>query len=61
MSKQALYAPLLPLTEQKCIVEEIERRLSVVAAAEAAVAANLARSGRLRQAILHQAFSGQLV
>jgi type I restriction enzyme, S subunit len=53
--------PLPPLAEQQRIVEEVERRLSVVAAAEAAVAATLTRSGRLRQTILQRAFSGRLV
>jgi type I restriction enzyme S subunit len=32
-----------------------------VAALEASLAANLARAGRLRQAILRRAFAGQLV
>ncbi len=53
--------PLPPLPEQHRIVAEVERRLSVVAAMEAAVAANLARAGRLRQAVLKRAFEGRLV
>ena len=53
--------PLPPLAEQQCIVAEVERRLPVIGQAEAAVEANLARAGRLRQSILKQAFSGQLV
>ena len=53
--------PLPPLAEQQRIVTEVERRLSVVGQSEAAVEASLARAGRLRQSILKQAFSGQLV
>ena len=53
--------PLPPLAEQRRIVAEVERRLSVVQQAEAAVKANLARAERLRQSILKQAFSGKLV
>jgi type I restriction enzyme S subunit len=53
--------PLPPLAEQHQIVAEVERRLSIVAGAEAQVDANLRRADRLRQAILKQAFSGQLV
>lgn len=56
-----LPVPLPPLTEQQAIVAEVERRLSVVAELEAAVAANLARAERLRQAILREAFAGRLV
>ena len=52
---------LPPLAEQHQIVAEVERRLSIVAGAEAQVDANLRRAGRLRQSILKQAFSGQLV
>jgi type I restriction enzyme S subunit len=52
---------LPPLTEQKRIVAEVERRLSVVQEVEAAVQANLARAGRLRQAILKRPFEGRLV
>jgi type I restriction enzyme S subunit len=53
--------PLPPLAEQQRIVAEVERRLSGVAVLEASLAANLARAGRLRQAILRRAFAGQLV
>ena len=53
--------PLPPLAEQHRIVAEVERRLSVVQQAEAAVEANLTRAERLRQSILKQAFSGKLV
>ena len=40
---------------------EVERRLSVVSALEAAVVANLKRAERLRQAILRRAFAGKPV
>ena len=53
--------PIPPLSEQNRIVSETERRLSVIAANEKAIAADLARAERLRQSILQQAFSGQLV
>ncbi len=53
--------PLPPLAEQRRIVAEVERRLSVAQQAEAAVEASLARAERLRQSILKQAFSGKLV
>ena len=58
---ELLPIPLPPLTEQHQIVAEVERRLSIVAGAEAQVDANLRRADRLRQSILKQAFSGQLV
>ncbi len=58
---QDLLIPIPPLAEQCRIVAEVERRLSVVQQAEAAVEANLARAERLRQSILKQAFSGKLV
>ena len=47
-------------TEQKRIVAEVERRLSVVEELEAVVSANLQRATRLRQSILQKAFTGQL-
>ena len=53
--------PLPPLAEQHRIVVEVERRLSVIQQSGAVVEANLARTERLRQSILQQAFSGQLV
>ena len=53
--------PLPPLSEQRRIVAEVERRLSVVQQAEATVEASLTRAERLRQSILKQAFSGRLV
>jgi type I restriction enzyme S subunit len=56
-----MFIPLPPLCEQKCIVEEIERRLSVVEELEQAVSANLKMAARLQQAILKRAFEGRLV
>ena len=53
--------PLPPLAEQRRIVAEVERRLSVAREAEKAVEANLKRIARLRQAILKRAFEGKLV
>ena len=52
---------LPPLAEQERIVAEVERRLSVVTAVEQTITANLSRTERLRQSILHRAFTGQLV
>jgi type I restriction enzyme S subunit len=52
---------LPPLAEQRRIVAEVERRLSVVAALEREVEAALARAARLRQSILKRAFEGRLV
>ena len=53
--------PLPPLAEQRRIVAEVERRLSVIQQTEATVQASLTRAERLRQSILKQAFSGKLV
>ena len=55
------YVPLPPLAEQHRIVADVDRRLSVIQQTEAAVEANLTRAARLRQSILKQAFSGNLV
>ena len=57
---KVLCVPLPPLAEQKPIVEEVERRLSVVEELSALVAADLQRAIRLRQAILQRAFTGEL-
>lgn len=53
--------PVPPLEEQCFIVSEVERRLSVVDKLEATVEANLKQAGGLRQSILKQAYSGELV
>ncbi len=50
---------LPPLAEQKRIVDEVERRLSVVDQLDAIVTSNLQRATRLRQSILKTAFSVQ--
>jgi type I restriction enzyme, S subunit len=46
--------------EQNEIVAEVERRLSVIGELEIAIEANLTRAERLRQSILHEAFTGRL-
>jgi len=46
-----------PIDAQETIVNEIQRRLSVVEEVEAAVSANLKRACRLQQAVLQKAFS----
>ena len=58
---KGLRLPLPPLKEQRRIVAEVERRLSLIQQAEAGVEASLQRAERLRQSILKRAFSGQLV
>jgi type I restriction enzyme S subunit len=47
---------LPPLAEQRRIVAEVERRLSMVEELEAVVSASLQRAARLRQSILQKAF-----
>lgn len=54
---KGLPIPLAPLAEQKRIVVEVERRLSVAAELEKVVAVNLKRAARLRQSVLQCAFS----
>lgn len=53
---QAFSVPLLPLAEQHRIIAEVDRRFSLIRAAEAQVTANLTRAKRLRQSILQAAF-----
>lgn len=57
---KALNLLVPPLAEQERIVEEVERRLSVIEQMEASVETNLKRAESLRQSILRQAFSGRL-
>ena len=56
-----LPVPFPPSSEQRRIVAEVERRLSVIEKAESTVEANLRRAERMRQAILKRAFEGKLV
>ncbi|MBI2288832.1 MAG: restriction endonuclease subunit S [Betaproteobacteria bacterium] len=49
--------PLPPLAEQKRIVAEVERRLSVVEEQKAVVTSTFQRATRLRQSVLQRAFS----
>jgi type I restriction enzyme S subunit len=58
---ESVILPLPPFAEQAVIVQEIERRLTVVDQAAAQVEANLKRAARLRQGILKRAFEGKLV
>jgi type I restriction enzyme S subunit len=53
--------PVPPLVEQRRIVAEVERRLSVIDELGMQIEANLKRGERLRQAILKHAFEGKLV
>jgi type I restriction enzyme S subunit len=52
---------LPPLAEQKTIVEEIDRRMSMLDELDHLINASLLRGSRLRQAILNRAFRGSLV
>lgn len=58
---QTLTVPLPPLAEQEAIVEIVEDQLSVVEHLKADLNAKLKSAKALRQAILHHAFTGQLV
>jgi type I restriction enzyme S subunit len=57
---KGLPVPIPPPAEQKRIVAEVERRLSVVEELETVVSANLQRATRLRQSVLLKAFTGGL-
>ena len=57
----ALPIALPSLAEQRRIVAEVERRLSVLEELEAVVSADLQRASRLRRSILQKAFTGKLV
>lgn len=53
---KALPIPIPPSAEQRRIVAEVERHLSLADEAVAQVTANLKRSEILRQSVLHRAF-----
>lgn len=57
----SLPIPVPPAEEQKRILAEVERRLSVVEEVGAAVTSNLQRAARLRQAVLSLLFNYQQV
>ncbi len=56
-----MMVPLPPFAEQRRIIAEVDRLLSIIQQAESIVEASLKRVERLRQSILKQAFCGQLV
>ncbi len=58
---RSVYIALPPLNEQRSIVAEVDRRLSLLYETEAQVDANLIRAQSLRQSILSTAFNGELV
>lgn len=58
---KSVNVPMPPVEEQKAILGEIDRRLSVTEELETTIETNLKRAERLQQTILQQAFSGGLV
>ena len=56
---ESIFVPLPPISEQRRIVAEVERRLSIVREVEAEVDANLKRAQALRQAVLTSTLSGE--
>jgi len=56
-----LPVPLPPASEQEQISAEVERAISIVAAADSQIQSNLLRASRLRKSILKRAFEGNLV
>lgn len=58
---KAIVVPLPPINEQRRIVSEAERRLSIIDELQMQTGADQKRSARLRQSILKRAFEGKLV
>ena len=52
---------LPPLKEQRIIIQEVEKKFSIIDGIEKEVDRNLIRADRLRQSVLKKAFSGKLV
>jgi type I restriction enzyme S subunit len=59
-SVAALPIAIAPITEQKQIVSEVERRLSLIEAMEVELVVNFNRTHHLREAVLRSAFIGKL-
>jgi len=53
--------PILSLTEQQLIVEELESKLTICDKIEETLTQNLAQAETLRQSILKRAFEGKLI
>ncbi len=58
---KAMAMPLPPTQEQRRIVSEVERRLSISDKMEATIAGSLQKAESLRQSILKKAFEGKLL
>jgi type I restriction enzyme S subunit len=58
---ETIIVPLPPLQEQQKIVQEVEEKLSVIEVISTIIEENIKRAKQLKQSILHQAFTGQLV
>lgn len=56
-----IHIPLAPLAEQHHIVTEVEKSLSIIESMSVAIESNIKRAKQLKQSILHQAFTGNLV
>jgi type I restriction enzyme S subunit len=53
--------PLPPVEEQRRIIHDVDRQLSLIDAMDAEIDKALRRSAALRRTILEQAFTGKLV
>lgn len=60
-AQAAMPLSIPPVDEQAEIVAEVERRLTVLDALSQTLTAELKRAERLRQSLLHRAFTGRLV
>ena len=60
-SVSAMPIPVPPLSEQAVIVEEVQKRVSLIVTIETNANKGLARGERIRQSILKQAFAGEMI